>query len=65
MLPTEDAAWVGDELARRFGLPYWQFSLTATDANRWMIRMCRQVTGRDRDRACSTGATTARSTSRS
>jgi glutamate-1-semialdehyde 2,1-aminomutase len=48
MLPTEDAAWVGTELARRFGVPYWQFSLTATDANRWMIRMCRHVTGRDR-----------------
>jgi glutamate-1-semialdehyde 2,1-aminomutase len=48
MLPSEDAAWVGSELARRFGIPYWQFSLTATDANRWMIRMCRQVTGRDR-----------------
>ena len=48
MLPTEDAAWVGGELARRFGVPYWQFSLTATDANRWMIRMCRHVTGRDR-----------------
>ena len=48
MLPTEDAAWVGSELARRFGVPYWQFSLTATDANRWMIRMCRHVTGRDR-----------------
>jgi glutamate-1-semialdehyde 2,1-aminomutase len=48
MLPTEDAAWVGAELARRLGVPYWQFSLTATDANRWMIRMCRQVTGRPR-----------------
>jgi glutamate-1-semialdehyde 2,1-aminomutase len=48
MLPTEDAAWVGAELARRFGLPYWQFALTATDANRWMIRMCRHVTGRPR-----------------
>jgi glutamate-1-semialdehyde 2,1-aminomutase len=48
MLPTEDAAWVGSELARRFGLPYWQFALTATDANRWMIRMCRHVTGRPR-----------------
>jgi glutamate-1-semialdehyde 2,1-aminomutase len=48
MLPTEDAAWAGSELARRFGVPYWQFSLTATDANRWMIRMCRHVTGRDR-----------------
>jgi glutamate-1-semialdehyde 2,1-aminomutase len=46
MLPTEDAAWVGEELARRFGLPYWQFSLTATDANRWLLRMCRQVTRR-------------------
>jgi glutamate-1-semialdehyde 2,1-aminomutase len=48
MLPTEDAAWVGHELARRFGLPFWQFSLTATDANRWMLRICRQVTGRPR-----------------
>jgi glutamate-1-semialdehyde 2,1-aminomutase len=48
MLPTEDAAWVGTELARRFGVPYWQFSLTATDANRWMIRMCRHVTDRPR-----------------
>ncbi len=48
MLPTEDAAWVGTELARRFGLPYWQFALTATDANRWMIRMCRHVTHRPR-----------------
>ena len=48
MLPTEDAAWVGDELARRFGVPLWQFALTATDANRWMLRMCRHVTGRPR-----------------
>ena len=48
MLPTTDAAWVGAELARRFGLPYWQFALTATDANRWMIRMCRHVTARPR-----------------
>jgi glutamate-1-semialdehyde 2,1-aminomutase len=46
MLPTEDAAWVGEELARRFGVPFWQFALTATDANRWMLRICRQVTGR-------------------
>jgi glutamate-1-semialdehyde 2,1-aminomutase len=48
MLPTEDAAWVGEELTRRFGLPYWQFSLSATDANRWLLRMCRQVTRRPR-----------------
>ena len=46
MLPTEDGAWVGEELARRFGVPFWQFSLSATDANRWMLRICRQVTGR-------------------
>ena len=36
MLPTEDAAWVGTEMARRFGVPYWQFTLTATDANRFV-----------------------------
>ncbi|MBD0281008.1 MAG: aspartate aminotransferase family protein [Thermoleophilaceae bacterium] len=48
MLPTEDAVRVGDELARRFGLPYWQFALTATDANRWILRMAREVTGRPR-----------------
>jgi glutamate-1-semialdehyde 2,1-aminomutase len=46
MLPTEDAIWVGEELARRFGLPFWQFALTATDANRFAIRLARQLTGR-------------------
>jgi glutamate-1-semialdehyde 2,1-aminomutase len=46
MLPTEDAAWVGDELARRFGVPLWSFSLSATDANRWALRLCRAITGR-------------------
>src|SRR4029453_16012840 len=46
MLPTEDAAWVGAELARRFGVPRWSFSLTATDANRWALRLARLVTGR-------------------
>jgi glutamate-1-semialdehyde 2,1-aminomutase len=46
MMPTEDAAWVGAELERRFGLPYWSFSLTATDANRWAIRLVRALTGR-------------------
>src|SRR4051794_23521689 len=46
MLPTEDAAAVGDELARRFGLPLWSFALTATDANRWALRLCRAITGR-------------------
>ncbi|MDX6553273.1 MAG: glutamate-semialdehyde -aminomutase [Gaiellales bacterium] len=46
MLPTEDAIWTGEELARRFGLGVWQFALTATDANRWVLRMARALTGR-------------------
>jgi glutamate-1-semialdehyde 2,1-aminomutase len=46
MLPTEDSLWVSQELARRFGLPYWQFALTATDANRFAIRLARHITGR-------------------
>ncbi|GIF42153.1 glutamate-1-semialdehyde 2,1-aminomutase [Actinoplanes xinjiangensis] len=46
MMPTEDAAVAGAELARRFGLPAWSFALTATDANRWAIRLLRAVTGR-------------------
>lgn len=46
MLPTEDAAWVGAEMARRFGVPYWQFCLTATDANRFTIRWAREITKR-------------------
>jgi glutamate-1-semialdehyde 2,1-aminomutase len=46
MLPTEDAAWVGEELARRFGVPRWQFALTATDANRWVLRIARHITRR-------------------
>jgi len=46
MLPTEDAEWVGAELTRRFGLARWSFTLTATDANRWAIRLARAVTGR-------------------
>src|SRR5512138_2606741 len=46
MLPTEDVVWVGEELQRRFGLPYWQFTLTATDANRFALRMARMITER-------------------
>jgi glutamate-1-semialdehyde aminotransferase len=46
MLPTEDAIVAGDELRRRFGLPWWQFTLTATDANRFAIRLAREITGR-------------------
>ena len=48
MLPTEDAIWVGEELSRRFGLPYWQVALTATDANRFAIRLARYITGRNK-----------------
>jgi glutamate-1-semialdehyde 2,1-aminomutase len=48
MLPTEDAAAIGAELSRRFGLPVWSFALSATDANRWAIRLLRAVTGRSR-----------------
>jgi len=46
MLPTEDAPWVGEELQRRFRLPYWQFAITATDANRFSIRLARMISGR-------------------
>ncbi|MGC1237153.1 MAG: aminotransferase class III-fold pyridoxal phosphate-dependent enzyme, partial [Acidimicrobiales bacterium] len=48
MLPTEDAEWVGNELSRRFGLPAWSFTLSATDANRWSIRLARLVTGKSK-----------------
>jgi len=46
MLPGEDAIFVAEELQKRFNLPYWQFALTATDANRFSIRLARQITGR-------------------
>lgn len=46
MLPTEDAEWVGAELSRRFTMDRWSFSLTATDANRWAIRLVRAITGK-------------------
>lgn len=48
MLPTADAQWVGAELTRRFGLPYWGFTTSASDANRAVIRMARMVTGREK-----------------
>ena len=43
MLPTDDAHWCASELHRRFGLPVWQFAVTATDANRFAIRLARHV----------------------
>ena len=48
MMPTEDAAVAATELARRFGVPQWSFALTATDANRWALRLARAVTDRPR-----------------
>jgi glutamate-1-semialdehyde 2,1-aminomutase len=48
MLPTADAEWVAADLSRRFGLPLWSFTLTATDANRWAIRLARLATGRSK-----------------
>ena len=48
MLPTEEALAVSDELARRFGLPSWQLAMTATDANRFVIRIAREITRRPR-----------------
>jgi glutamate-1-semialdehyde 2,1-aminomutase len=48
MLPTEDAAWVGEELTRRFGVGSWQFALSASDANRWALRLARHITGRSK-----------------
>ncbi|HSW42744.1 MAG TPA: aminotransferase class III-fold pyridoxal phosphate-dependent enzyme, partial [Patescibacteria group bacterium] len=46
MLPTEDAIWAAEELSRRFGLPFWQFTITATDANRFSLRLARLITDR-------------------
>lgn len=46
MMPSSDASWVAAELARRFGLPFWQMAMTATDANRFVLRYARHVTKR-------------------
>lgn len=48
MLPTEDAQWVAKNLSERFGMAKWSFSLTATDANRWAIRLVRAITGKSK-----------------
>ncbi|MET1059499.1 MAG: aspartate aminotransferase family protein [Nocardioides sp.] len=48
MLPSPDAIWVGEELARRFGLPTWQLAMSATDANRFVLRFARHLTQRPR-----------------
>jgi len=48
MLPSEDAAEVGALLEDRFGLPFWQVTATASDANRAVLRWCRAITGRQK-----------------
>ena len=48
MLPTEDTFAVGRLLTERFGLPHWQIATTASDANRFSLRLARAVTGRDK-----------------
>ena len=48
MLPTDDSIAVSAELARRFGLPLWQFTVSATDANRHAIRYARLITGKQK-----------------
>lgn len=46
MLPSGDALIVAENLSGRFGLPKWQFALSATDANRFVLRFARFLTGR-------------------
>jgi glutamate-1-semialdehyde 2,1-aminomutase len=48
LLPTEDSIWVSEELTRRYGLPKWQFTLSATQANTEVVRVARVATGRDK-----------------
>lgn len=48
MLPNADAVAVGEQLRERFGLPVWQIAMTATDANRFALRLARHATGRRR-----------------
>ena len=62
MLPSADAIWAGDELARRFGLPFWSFTTSATDANRFVAAHLPPADRPAQGARCSTTATTARST---
>jgi len=48
MMATEDAVWVAEELARRFAVPVWQFAISASDANRFVIRWLRAATNRSK-----------------
>jgi glutamate-1-semialdehyde 2,1-aminomutase len=48
LLPNEDALWVAEELVRRYRLPMWQFTISASQANTEAIRVARAITGRDK-----------------
>jgi glutamate-1-semialdehyde 2,1-aminomutase len=48
LLPTEDAIVVSELLAERFGVPFWQYTLSASSANTEALRLARVATGRDR-----------------
>lgn len=48
MLPGEDAVVVGELLSAHFGLPFWQFAMTASDANRFVLRWLRAASGRSK-----------------
>ncbi len=48
MLPSTDAAWVAQELRRRFSMARWQLAMSATDANRFVLRFARHLTGRSK-----------------
>ncbi len=48
MLPDENAAKVGVLLKTMFGLPFWQIATTATDANRFALRVARAATNRSK-----------------
>jgi len=48
LLPTEDAIIVSELLATRFGIQYWQYTLSASNANTEALRLARVATGRDR-----------------
>lgn len=48
LLPAEDAVAVAEELAARVGLPFWQFTLSASGANAEVMRIARVITGREK-----------------
>jgi glutamate-1-semialdehyde 2,1-aminomutase len=48
MLPSSDAAVVAEQLKERFGMARWQLAMSATDANRFVLRFARHLTGRSK-----------------